>query len=86
VKFGYGMPRYGVIAEFVVRVDDVDGHPESDLASMGDRLSLPQGWSYKSKVLDRELVIDTSGLANIVPDKLSNMYQGCIDRVNNFDP
>jgi hypothetical protein len=53
---------------------------------MGDRLSLPQGWSYKSKVLDRELVIDTSGLANIVPDKLSNMYQGCIDRVNNFDP
>ncbi len=25
-------------------------------------------------------------LANIVPDNLSNMYQGCLDGVNNFDP
>ena len=32
------------------------------------------------------MTITTNGLANIVPDNLSNMYQGCIDGVNNFDP
>jgi len=25
-------------------------------------------------------------VANIVPDRLANMYQGCVDGVNNFDP
>jgi hypothetical protein len=29
---------------------------------------------------------DTHGLANIAPDDLANMYQGCIDDVNHFDP
>jgi hypothetical protein len=37
-------------------------------------------------VLDRNLIINTPGLANVVPDDLANMYQGCIDNVNNFDP
>jgi hypothetical protein len=44
-------------------------------------------------MLDCDLVIETKGLANIVPDVLSNMYQGCLDiyqgcldGVNNFDP
>ncbi|WP_099025703.1 hypothetical protein [Mycolicibacterium palauense] len=59
---------------------------EADLPTMGDRLSLPEGWRYKSTVLQRDLVIDTDGVANIVPDELSNMYQGCIDGVNSFDP
>ena len=58
----------------------------ADLAGLGDRLSLPEGWQYAARVLDQDLVIDTHGLANIVPDDLANMYQGCIDGVNNFDP
>ena len=53
---------------------------------MAARLALPDGWEYKAKTLDQDLTITTNGLANIVPDDLANMYQGCIDDVNNFDP
>lgn len=59
---------------------------ESGLADLGDRLALPEGWRYKASLIDQDLVIDTKGLANIVPDDLANMYQGCLDGVNNFDP
>ena len=59
---------------------------EATLPNMGQKLKLPKGWQYKAKVLDRNLIINTTGLANIVPDDLANMYQGCIDNVNNFDP
>jgi hypothetical protein len=59
---------------------------ESALPDLGSRLSLAEGWQFKATTLDRDLTITTNGLANIVPDNLSNMYQGCIDGVNNFDP
>jgi hypothetical protein len=59
---------------------------ESALPDLGSRLGLADGWQFKATTLDRDLTIITNGLANIVPDNLSNMYQGCIDRVNNFDP
>ncbi|MEJ8632193.1 hypothetical protein [Streptomyces sp. MS2.AVA.5] len=67
--------------------DHVDhGLTESALPAMAERLTLPDGWTYKARTLDRDLTITTSGLANIVPDGLANMYQGCVDGVNNFDP
>jgi hypothetical protein len=59
---------------------------EADLPGLGSRLALADGWRFTSVTLDRDLAITTNGLANIVPDNLSNMYQGCIDGVNNFDP
>ena len=59
---------------------------ESALPDLSSRLSIAEGWQFKSTTLDRDLTITTNGLANIVPDNLSNMYQGCIDGVNNFDP
>ena len=59
---------------------------ESALPDLGSRLSLAQGWRFNATTLDRNLTITTNGLANIVPDNLSNMYQGCIGGVNNFDP
>jgi hypothetical protein len=59
---------------------------ESALPDLGSHLSLAQGWQFTATTLDRDLTITTNGLANIVPDNLSNMYQGCIDGVNNFDP
>jgi len=59
---------------------------EAGLGDLGSRLALPEGWRFKSVVLERDLHIETNGLANIVPDDLANMYQGCIDGVNNFDP
>ena len=67
--------------------DHIDtGLDEQHLANLGDRLELPEGWRFASVVIDRDLVIDTTGVADIVPDDLANMYQGCIDGVNNFDP
>ena len=62
------------------------GLTAADLPRLGDRLTLPDGWEFKAKTLNQDLIIDTHGLANIVPDDLANMYQGCIDGVNNFDP
>ncbi len=58
----------------------------ADLPNLGQKLKLPAGWQFKSKTLDKNLVIDTKGIANIVPDDLENMYQGCIDNVSNYDP
>jgi len=59
---------------------------ESDLPGLAARLALPEGWQYKAATLHQDLTITTDGVANIVPDKLANMYQGCVDGVNNFDP
>lgn len=59
---------------------------EDGLTALGDRLALPSGWQYRTVTLDRDLVITTTGTANVVPDDLANMYQGLIDGVGNFDP
>jgi len=59
---------------------------ESDLPGLAARLALPEGWQYKPATPNQDLTITTDGVANIVPDNLANMYQGCVDGVNNFDP
>jgi hypothetical protein len=59
---------------------------EADLPHLGARLSLADGWQYKTVTPSQDLTITTTGLAHIVPDNLANMYQGCVDGVNNFDP
>jgi hypothetical protein len=58
----------------------------AELPSLAKRLKLPVGWQFAAKTLDRDLTITTTGLANIVPDNLENMYQGCVDGVCSFDP
>jgi hypothetical protein len=58
----------------------------ADLPSLAKRLKLPAGWQFKAKTLDRDLTINTTGLAHIVPDNLENMYQGCFDNVCSFIP
>ena len=48
---------------------------EESLATLGDRLALPEGWSYRTRVLDAELVVDTSAtLATVVQDEFENTY------------
>jgi hypothetical protein len=48
---------------------------EADLEGLGGRLRLPPGWSYRTRVLDEELVVDTSGsLATVLQDELENTY------------
>ena len=51
------------------------GMTEESLATLGDRLALPEGWSYRTRVLDAELVVDTSAtLATVVQDEFENTY------------
>ncbi|CAA0136836.1 Uncharacterised protein [Mycolicibacterium vanbaalenii] len=46
-----------------------------DLAGLGARLRLPEGWSYRSHDLDEELRIDTSSqAAQVLQDDLTNSY------------
>jgi hypothetical protein len=48
---------------------------EESLATLGERLSLPEGWSYRTRVLEAELVVDTSAtLATVVQDEFENTY------------
>ena len=39
------------------------------------RLKLPPGWSYRSRILDQDLVASASGEATIIQDDLQNTYQ-----------
>ena len=48
---------------------------EADLISLGSRLALPSGWSYKTKVLDQDYVMQALGTAYILQDNLKNSYQ-----------
>jgi hypothetical protein len=46
-----------------------------ELADLGGRLALPDGWSYRTRILDAELVVDTTGsLATVIQDELENTY------------
>lgn len=48
---------------------------EESLASLGDRLALPNGWSYRTRILTEELVIDTTAsLATVLQDEFENSY------------
>ena len=48
---------------------------EESLANLGERLALPEGWSYRTRVLETELVVDTSAtLATVVQDEFENTY------------
>ncbi len=47
-----------------------------ELADLGNRLTLPAGWKFTSRVLDASFFLSTSdGLAEVVADGLGNAYQ-----------
>ncbi|MCV7028888.1 hypothetical protein [Mycobacterium sherrisii] len=47
----------------------------ADLAGLGDRLSLPAGWSYRARVLTETLRVDTTTRpARVTQDELTNSY------------
>lgn len=48
---------------------------EESLLTLGDRLNMPTGWSYRTRILDSELVADTTDhLATVVQDEFENTY------------
>jgi len=54
-------------------------HAEESPATLGDRLTLPEGWAFRAKTLDQTLVVSqekTGKLAHVMQDDLLNRYQG----------
>ena len=48
---------------------------QSNLGDLAGRLNLPAGWAFRSRVLDEELVVDTTDHpATVVQDELENTY------------
>ncbi len=48
---------------------------EAALPALGGRLSLPAGWTYRERILDEELVVDTTAtVATVLQDELENTY------------
>ena len=54
---------------------DKDMNDEKNLVSLGERLSLPAGWSYRTRILDGDIYSDTTkNLATVVQDEFENTY------------
>ena len=47
----------------------------ADLRTLGRRLSLPQGWTYRKRKLRHDLRLAAHGTATILQDDLENTYQ-----------
>jgi hypothetical protein len=48
---------------------------EESLIDLGSRLALPDGWSYRVRTLDSELIADTTGrVATVLQDEFENSY------------
>jgi len=63
----YVMQAYAQIVDPKLSIDQ--------LATLGDRLKLPDGWSYRVRTLEQDLEMVASGEATIVQDELQNTYQ-----------
>ncbi len=48
---------------------------EESLMTLGERLALLEGWTYRSRILDEDLVVDTSDHpASVLQDEFENTY------------
>ena len=48
---------------------------EASLVGLGERLAMPEGWSFRTRILDDELVVDTTAtIATVLQDELENTY------------
>lgn len=80
--FDAGSPVYELIAPdgqaYVMQAYCTGVDPtitEDSLPTLGSRLSVPSGWAYRSRVLDEELVVDTTDtIATVLQDELENSY------------
>jgi len=51
------------------------GMSEDGLSTLGDRLTMPEGWSYRTRILDEELIVDTTAtVATVLQDEFENSY------------
>jgi pimeloyl-ACP methyl ester carboxylesterase len=47
----------------------------ADLSTLGDRLELPEGWTYEVRTLTQDLYVIAEGEAILIQDELRNSYQ-----------
>ena len=48
---------------------------EQSLDTLGERLSMPEGWTYRVRVLSEELIVDTTAtVATVLQDEFENSY------------
>jgi hypothetical protein len=62
-----------VMQSFSHQVDDA--LTSADLPSLGELLQLPTGWTFRTRVLPSELVVQATGQAIVTQDELRNTYQ-----------
>jgi hypothetical protein len=82
MSFVAGQPVYVLVdpsgAEYAMQSWSQQVDPtlsEADLALLGERLMLPEGWRYEVRVPDTDLVIDFGDqLAKVLQDDLFNSY------------
>ena len=80
--FDAGSPVYELVRPdgiaYVMQARCVGVDPtltEDDLPTLGERLALPEGWTYRTRVLDEELIVDTTEtVATVLQDELENTY------------
>jgi hypothetical protein len=80
--FDAGKPVYELVdpsgRAFVMQAYCIGVDPtltEEALSGLGGRLALPSGWSYRHRILDHELVVDTTAsLATVLQDEYENTY------------
>jgi hypothetical protein len=48
---------------------------EKTLSRLSDRLAVPAGWAFRTRILEGELIVDTSqSVATVLQDELENTY------------
>ncbi|MEM8862635.1 MAG: hypothetical protein AAGD96_30360, partial [Chloroflexota bacterium] len=67
----YRMQSYTHIVDDTLTIDDLE--------TLGDRLDLPEGWSYEARVLTEDSQLVADGLAFVLNDSLMNSYQKILD-------
>ena len=68
-----------VMQSYNAQTDDGLAAEAESPDTLGDRLTLPDGWAFRTRTLDRELVVSThttGKIAHVAQDDLLNRYQG----------
>jgi hypothetical protein len=80
--FDAGKPVYELVdpngTAYVMQAYCVGVDPTTDeaaLATLGERLSMPEGWTYRVRELEDELVVDTTHtVATVLQDEFEHSY------------
>ena len=66
----YRMQSYAQIVDPALTIED--------LASLGERLDLPEGWTYQPRLLEHDSELEADGLAYMIQDEFRNSYMKVI--------